>query len=116
MPCSSGLSTSSAAAGSTSAAARARSRLSITPISCVVSLAFGRRSGWSTFLAHRLLVVLDDFGVDDLLLGLGGGAVAGAAVGRGRGLLLGGLVDLLGDLVEGPLQGVGLRLDLLDVV
>ena len=58
--------------------------------------------------------VVDDLGVHDLLLG--GGAVRAGAV-AGSGLLLGGgLVDLLGDLVERGLEGVGLGLDLLGVL
>ena len=61
-------------------------------------------------------LVIDDLGVDDLLLA---GAVGGSSVRRvaGRGRLLLGrlLVDLLGDLVEGGLECVGLRLDLLGV-
>ena len=72
-------------------------------------------------LEHRLalLVALDDLGVHDLFL-LVGGAVGRRAVGgraiAGRRLLLGRGVDLLGHLVEGDLQRLGLRVQQRDVV
>src|SRR5262249_44606978 len=68
-----------------------------------------------------LAVVVDNLGVDDLLVVLGctTAAVASGSIAVGRTLLLPGLrglVDLLRDLVEGGLDGLRLRLDLVAVV
>src|SRR4051812_14099535 len=62
-------------------------------------------------LAHGLLALVHDLGIDDVLLGRA--AVLAGAVGRGLGrrLLLGALVHGLGDLVERGLQGLGLGVD-----
>src|SRR4029450_13855885 len=61
------------------------------------------------------LALVDDLGVDDVLLGLlgrlGRAVCAGAVAGR-RSLLLRALVHRLGHLVEGRLQRLGLRVDL----